>query len=74
MRQGGYYSSVTHPEFASVEQIKRYIALAKDSRQQAELSRGETRAAFVLMAEQWEKLAACSADLVRQELNSSKDR
>jgi hypothetical protein len=56
---------------ARVEQIKRFVALAKAARRHADSSRGATRHTLLSMAEQWEKLAGCSADLTRQELADS---
>jgi len=56
------------PEVAPVDQIKRFVGFARAARHHADFTRGETRNLLLNMAEQWEKLAACSADLTRQAL------
>jgi hypothetical protein len=59
------------PEVAPVDQIKRFVDFARVARGRADFARGETRNLLLNMAEQWEKLAACSADLTRQALEAS---
>jgi len=58
------------PEVAPVEQIKRFVAQARTARQWAASAQGGMRHSLLSMAEQWEKLAACSADLTRRKLEA----
>jgi hypothetical protein len=60
------------PEVAPVDQIKRFVGFARVARHHAARSRGETRNLLLNMAEQWERLAACSADLARQALDGTR--
>jgi hypothetical protein len=53
--------AMTIPEFSHLpreERAKRYRELAQDARREAARSPGAARNAYVLIAEQWESLAA----------------
>lgn len=49
------------PEFSHLppkERVKRYRELALDARREAANSKGAARQSYLIIAEQWEKLAA----------------
>jgi hypothetical protein len=52
---------MTEPEFSHLpreERAKRYRQLAEDARREAARSAGAARNSYLLIAEQWESLAA----------------